>query len=410
MTKKIYLYIYFLTLVSFFYLKPFGYFVEMGRGAPFLLFELLWLWYGTKFFVKRPLKLYKKTHSLFIILFFISILPSIYMAYHLFHQGLLQSVISYRNLLLFLAIPAFLKMEFSENNIIKACLFFSVTSIVVSLFQTMNFSFLFVYTEKMAERVERELISKDEILAGGVSGIELVLIPLYYYCQKLYNHYSIKSLFIVVGLFAIVFLGQNRSSLFPAAAVVCLTLFFSDMKPRYLKFLIILIVCAGAMYLMKDKFVSLMEETSTQLTSTYDPRVVAMAYFLDLDRMSLGEILFGTGNISFKTSSYVMDLQEAHIHYSDVGFVGFWSQFGILPIILFLYYLFKGLFNKQLPGYLRITAAHILICGVTISYFEIPIHMIWFILFYYLMCYHYVLNQDVKKRGNALKRDLNLNH
>lgn len=405
MTKKIYLYIYFVLLVSCFYIKPFGYLALMGRGFPFLLFELFWLWYGTKYFVKRPLNLYKKTHSSFTTLFFLSILPSVYMAYYLFHQGLMQSIISYRNLFLFLAIPAFLKMEFSEKIIIKACLLFSITTFIVSLFRTMNLSFIFCYTEKMKDLVERTAESKDEMITGGIQGIELVLIPLYYYCQRIYHKFSNKDLFIVLVLFAIVFLGQNRSTLFPAALIVGLTFVFSDMRPQYLKYSIILIIGIGTIYVMKDKFLSLIEETSTQITSTYDPRVVAMSYFLNFDRLSLGEILFGTGNISFKTSSYVKDLQEAHIHYSDVGFIGFWSQFGILPIILFLYYLIKGLFNKKLPGYLRITALNILICGVTISYFEDPTHMIWFILLYYLISYHNILNQNVTKNSAIQERN-----
>lgn len=398
MSKKNYLFIYLVLLASCFYLIPFGYLALMGRGVPFLLFELFWLWYGTKYFVKRPMHLYENNTSHFTVLFFLSILPSVYMAYHLFHQGLVQSIISYRNLLLFLAIPSFLKIELSEKAIIRACLSFSITTIIVSLIRTLDISFLFVYTEKMEEAIEITTSSDNDILTGGIKGIELVLLPLYYYCQQLYHKFSNKSLIIVLGLFLIVFLGQNRSTLFPAALVVGLTFLFSDMRPKYLKYITIFILSIFVMYVLKDKFMSLIEETNTQITSSYDPRVVAMAYFLDFDRMSLGEILFGTGNISFQTSSYVKDLQEAHIHYSDVGFIGFWSQYGILPVILFLYYILKGIFTKCLPSYIRITAAHILICGVTISYFDTPIHMIRFILFYYLMCYYMILNNKRDKK------------
>lgn len=389
MSKTTYLYIYLVMLASFFYVVPFGYLATINRGAPFLVLELLWLVYGKYKYERRNL-LYKAEYSHFNLILFLCILPSAFMAYRLFNQGVMQSLISYRNLFLFYAIPVFLKIEFSTKNVIRACSYFAVTALITGILQKLEVPWLFYFSEGMESIVMGTRMNEDEVL--HIEGPEIVLIPLYFYCQKLYHKFSYKTLWWVVILFGIIFAGQNRSTLFPAAIVVGATFIFSDFKPVLLKYLIIAAIFAVAIYVLKDSFLNLIELTNTQVTSTYDPRVIAMNYFFDFDRMSLGEILFGTGNISFQTSNYVKNLQDAHIHYSDVGFVGFWSQYGILPVLLFIYFLVKGLLDKKIPAYVRVTAAHILICGVTISYFDTPIHMIWFILYFYLYKYYSFLN------------------
>lgn len=384
-------------LASFFMIKPFGNIALLGRGSIILIFELIWLWYGKRKYVKHPLHLYKKTKSKFCVLFFIFILPSMLMAYILFNQGIIQSLISYRNLLLFLAIPAFLKIEFSDKDIIRACTYFIVSSFIVSLIRTSGINSIFTYTVGFEESLNSRKF-EDAILIGGLCGVEILLIPLYYYCQKIYKNFSYPILLKIILLYIILFLAENRSTLFPASIVVAFTFLQSDIRPKTIKYIIILLITIAALFIFKENFISLIEETDVQVNSTWDPRVVAMAYFFDFSRMSIGEILFGTGNISFTTSNYVKYLQESSIHYSDVGFVGFWSQYGIMPIILFSYYLIKAIFTYSIPPYVKITAVHILICSVTISYFDDPIHMMWFILFYYLYCYYKYGNGNIRHK------------
>ena len=324
------------------------------------------------------------------------------MAKHLFNQSLFQSIISYRSLTYFLTIPCLIKVRPTIHDIVRAILIFSVITLFFSTLATFGFGFLFQYSEETLNRMkERSLLDKEtSIFINVLPGYPLFTIPLYYYCQKIIEKFKSDYIIRILYLFILLYLAQNRSCLFPALLFMGLSFLRCNIRPKVKKWAILFVIGMLGLIFMGDTFMSLFEETNKQVNRTNDPRILALGYFLDFSRMSIWEILFGTGKISFATSSYVETLQEAHIHYSDVGFVGFWSQFGIAPIILFSYYLFRALFSKKSPLFLRYLSAHILICSVTISYFDTPIHTTWFALCYYI----FILTQQHAIKSEKAER------
>ncbi len=220
-----------------------------------------------------------------------------------------------------------------------------------------------------------------------------------FYCVKLWKNYDSKTFFKATFLIFVIVSIQNRSTLFPAALFFGITILKCRFKYPLIKPLYIAIIGCIAVWLAFPIITSLIEETQTQVTSTYDPRVIAMDYFLNTSGRSLSSIIFGTGNISFLTSSYVATLQESHIHYSDVGFVGFWHQYGILATFTFIYYLLKCLVSSRQPWNSKYLALTILICGGTISYFGDSTHLLWFILFYYQYCLYKASNKTTSKKS-----------
>lgn len=398
--KCLFLVILLCLLANGFNLLPFGILERVGRGFPTLILTLCWMYYGVIRFGKTRKKYYNRNH--FVLIFFISILPSVWMAKHMFNQSLFQSIVSYRTLSYFLIIPCLIKVRPSIYEIVKAILVFSAITLFFSILATIGFSVFFQYSEEVLERMdERSLLDKEtSIFINNLPGYPLFTIPLYYYCQRITEKFKPDYIVRILYLFILLFLAQNRSCLFPALLFTGLSLFRANIRPRMAKWIILSLIGISGLIFMGDTFLNLFEETDKQVTSTYDPRVVALGYFLDFSRMSIWEILFGTGKISFTTSSYVETLQEAHIHYSDVGFVGFWSQFGIAPILLFSYYLIRALFSKKSPLFLRYLSAHILICSVTISYFDTPISTTWFALCYYI----FILTQQHTIKSEKAER------
>ncbi len=394
MSRARYLYIYLVLLSNIFAIIPFGYLLDIGRGFPFLVIQLFWLLLGYTNVVKSgPLPgLNTFRYKKIVLYIYISVVPSIFMAKEYFDQSFLQSLISYRNLLLFLAIPTFLTIRPTIYDIMRSLYWYAWTFLIVSLLRTfLPFQF-YTLSEREIDGVNA-IMSKDSsdfLFYYSYSCISSLVIPLYYYCVRLWKKYDKKDAFKVLLIYFILVIVQNRSTLFPATIVVGITLLKCRIKPVYIKPILIVISSIVIIYFSGNIIYNLVEQTDREMGSSYDPRILAMDYFLDFDRLSILEILFGTGNISFQTSDYVQNLQQDHIHYSDVGFVGFWSQYGILPIIIFSYYLIKCLLVKKMPTYLKLVSIHILICTVTISYFDMPIHMIWFILFYYILC-RYIL-------------------
>lgn len=395
MKRTTYLYIYYLAISNFFSIVPFGYLTSIGRGFPFLMFQLFWLLFGYLKYKRNPSipKLNTKSNESILLWLFIGIIPSVFMANELFGQTYLQSFISYRNLWLFLSIPTLLSIRPTIDELNKSIFSFGVTFLIVCLLRTLlPFQFYISSLQEVNYNTEggSRLLNMPLYVC-----YEIILLPLYFYCVSLWKKYDSRIALKAILLFIILVLIQNRSTLFPALIVVAITILKCRIRPYFIKAVIILGTSFILIYSVSEIILSLLEETSTQLGSTYDPRVKAMNYFLDFNRLSLSEILFGTGNISFQTSSYVANLQARHIHYSDVGFIGFWSQFGLLPICVFVYYLLKCIFTRYMPWSERFVAIHILICSATISYFESPSHMIWFVLFYYQYCLY---KSTIKKK------------
>lgn len=399
MKKYIYLYIYFIAISNFFSIIPFGYLNDIGRGFPILIFLLLWLFIGfNKYKTNIVPKLKTSSNNQITFWLFLSILPSIFMADFLFGQSFGQSIISYRNFWLYLAIPTFLSIRPTIEDINKSIYYYAITFLIICLIRTfLPFQF-YTVSEQESKMISslHDSSNSNFINMPSFACYEIILIPFYYYCVSLWKKFDKKIAFRTLLLFGIFVIIQNRSTLFPALIVFGITIIKCNIKPRFLKPFIILSICILSISIISKIILILFEETQTQLSSTYDPRIIALDYFLDFKRLSIWEILFGTGNISFQTSNYVANLQAHHIHYSDVGFIGFWSQFGLFPIVIFSYYLLKCIFIKAMPLFEKLVATHILICSVTISYFEAPAHMIWFILFYYLYCY-FNTSQKFKK-------------
>lgn len=389
MKRSTFIFIYGLIASSFFDIIPFGYLNEIARGVAFDMIELFWLVFGIYICPSRSKK--AGLHSKFLLLFYISVIPSFIMAKQLFGQSLFQSVITSRALLLYLAIPAFFKIAPTPKELIRGCYIYSIVFIVVCLARTfLPFQFYIASEKQIGYMVASgDLLNRPIEVCFG-----MIVLPMLYYCQSLYESFNLKSLKKVLILFAIILAIQNRTILFPSAAIVVLTFMFSKWKSPIMKFCFIVIVTTVSIGVFATLFTLLIEETFHQLESTGDPRIIAMTYFFNFDRLTWGEILFGTGNISYQTSSFVKDLQLAHIHYSDVGMIGFWSIYGLITVAILLWYIVKSI-SKCYPLYVRAFGIMTLICSLTWCYFNSSCRISWFVLLIYLTQYY----------GTAYKND-----
>ena len=79
---------------------------------------------------------------------------------------------------------------------------------------------------------------------------------------------------------------------------------------------------------------------------------------------------------------------ELGIYNSDLGMIGYWNQYGIIPVITFLAYIWRSFRAKWCPFYVKATGFHLLACALTISYFGTPANILWFVVFYYLYVYY----------------------
>jgi len=93
--------------------------------------------------------------------------------------------------------------------------------------------------------------------------------------------------------------------------------------------------------------------------------------------------LLGDGFISANVSGIIRTLQESGIFFSDVGFVGMWYQFGVIPVLTVLVMCIKA-FAKSKSFLVKACSIYILIGIPTMSYFAIGESLLWLSVFLYV--------------------------
>jgi hypothetical protein len=151
-------------------------------------------------------------------------------------------------------------------------------------------------------------------------------------------------------------------------------------------------------YQTHETWNKLLLETFTELNDEDYNRVLAFNYFLYEANPNWLTYFLGNGFLSSHTLSLMQDNMEQGIYNSDMGFLGYWNQFGLIPIIVFLTCIIKAFFSKLVPFHVKVMAFHIIACLLTISYFGKVQTILWFSLFYYLMVYNIVFKRNYQKR------------
>lgn len=381
MKKSIYIFVILILISEMYSLKIFHSLFLGGDLGYILLY--IWLLFGFIIYrrkTKNPL--YKKDNLIPVCFILFGILLSMFSAYILYGQTFIQSLIAYRRQYFWIVVFVLLYVRPSERSIIKSLNCFSIVYIVATFLRTYILPQWFV---------ERELFSAPGVEMQFCIGLPLLTIPMYYYCGRVRNYFELRDFFGVL-FYAIFFvLIKNRSVLF----VVIIIVAFSFITSKRKKISIPVTFIAGILftYFTFDTFVELNDETVNQVNDADYNRVKAFDYMLFSSHKDWLAILFGKGFISSHASSNMSNLMSMGIYNTDVGFVGYWDQYGIIPIIVFTFIIIKVLISKFVPFYIKAIGGHILVCSITISYMGIACNIMWFTLFYYLYLYYNYRNR-----------------
>ncbi len=311
----------------------------------------------------------------------ISFLPS----RSLYGQSFVSSFITSRAMLSMLALPILFVIQPSRRDIEKAAKWFSIILLVFAILDAMGIPIL-DRSFFIDEDHPKKLIDDDSFVML-LPGFHWVGISLFFCLDKLKKVFSTRNLVSSVFFFSAVFLLQNRTMLFISAVFFAYTFFTVTGKTskqtaviRYGTLLIVALIIG----VTAPQWLKLFKETSSQLGNDDYNRLLAYNYFLFQACPGVIHYFTGMGLISAKTSSIMKDLMDAGIYNSDVGFVGLWNHYGILPIIAVLIVTLKAL-KKGMPLYLKFNALFILIGGATITCFNTPDKNLWLCVFIYLL-------------------------
>lgn len=161
-------------------------------------------------------------------------------------------------------------------------------------------------------------------------------------------------------------------------------------KSKWRPILLFCIFCLTGFLLLQTREIwqALYTETVDQVGDSGYNRNLSYYYFLFEANKNIFTAIFGNGFLSAHTSSLMARLMDEGIYNSDVGFIGYYNQFGIIPVIIFISLSIKGIRRKYLPLYVRLYAFYILVGSLTIMYFGQDIKIICFIVYYYLFVYY----------------------
>lgn len=339
------------------------------RSENFAIIGFLYLLCGICFFKPKYKLVFPKIAYKLIYWIYLGIFLSMIMALLFYHQSIIQSIITYRVQILLLSPFLLFKLAPSKQEIIKSLEYFA---------------WIYLFANLLIRSVPG-LTEIDYTEEGhGVLGYEILPILIYYYLQRMGNKFEAKPLIYCFLIIILIFIQQNRSTLFPILLITGFSLLRIKSRYRILLIIVIgMIVATGIVY-SYEILRELITETQDQLSDPTYARNLALEYFLLAPAPNFLCDIFGHGLISSNTSSIVEALKEQEIFTSDVGFIGYWHEYGLIPIFVFLYLYISALVKRRVPYYLKCTSVQILACSLTISYFGITPHMIFFILFYYL--------------------------
>lgn len=375
---SIYILILALLYVKFWDIIPFG---NISQDTQ-LISILLYLVFGCFFFRRRKFVVphkYKYLKWIFAGIF-LSMLP----AYLFYDQPFFQSIITYRVNILLLTIVALFRISPKIEEIVQALFYFAILMLLVEILMPLSPS-LFIISEK---KLNYAYATGDMSSLKAIAGIEYLIIPMFYYLQKIKEKFSFYTFLRIIVLFAVFMLAENRSNLFPVILFTLYTFLHIRSKHKPLIICGLLLICAVFFISQKELFLGLYEESVTQINDTDYNRNKAYVYYLFNACPNFLCYILGNGRISIHHNPMVANLMEDGIYNTDVGFIGYWNEFGLIPVICMFIMFYKTLASKKMPYFMRLFALQILICGLTVSYFGSDDKILQFVLFYYLYFYY----------------------
>lgn len=353
MSKSTYILILFIISLNFFSIAIFSPIAD-EKCSISLLFWLL-IGYGT--YKRKPTKIPTFVRT-FTILILLSVLLTFLPAYTYHKQTILQSLITNRQMLGYIALPILFKIQPSEKDILKAFRYLFIFAIIVWIGRfILGYNILLMksvsYTNEYLENEGAKLIY-----------INFFIIYLYYLLAKYINFNTPKNLVWALIVFFFIICTLNRSLIFPSFTIF-LFYFITNKRTTNVKKIIFLLVFGIVIIMYLSPIInSLIDETQKQMNDNEYARNMSIHYFLNEASPDLYCKIFGNSMIGITSPENYAFLQfklDNFYNNNDLGWIGFWNYYGIVPILLYCIFFFKCIFKSGSPQYLKMTSLHMLI-------------------------------------------------
>ena len=296
-------------------------------------------------------------------LILIGVFLSIYPAAYFWNQSFQDSFLLYRHHIWLFYLLVFCKIRPSQRDIYRAIGIFTIVFSVIWVYQAVTHNLLVTYYDEGLED-GRYINVLDNEIGFFVNGFAIVLVLFYHYLAECLENRSMKSLLIMLLLFLLLLLATRRSYLFFAALMLGYVIIKRVRQPgKALSNVVVFLIIGIGLYYSLSLWDSLVTETQDQMGDDEYARWRSVNYFFNEFSPSLICKIFGNGFLSLKTAGgrMIQEMSSYNIYIQDIGLMGEWVKYGIIPIIVIYYILFQILFfnRKRYPLEIKFLALHI---------------------------------------------------
>ena len=384
-------------LLSFWNFRPV---VSLLNRDIILVLTLLWTILGFCLFPKKLSYRYFHRFNWLWIIFFTGIFISMLNAYFFWEQPLKTTFIAQRFSYTFILLPALFYVQSSPYDIEKTLRIISYITLVMWVISIIRPELIGNISE---EAIENRNFNPQATTDIGyyVTGIHIVVLYTYFLIQNYIKNFNFKAFLTALFWITFIILYQNRSLIIGIIIIFLYSVI--RLKSRHKPIIIGCICIIGTILITYTLNIweSLWEESQTQLADEDYNRWKALYYYLYDYSPNLWCYLLGNGMPS-GGNSYMGNLMwlnmERGIFTSDLGMIGMWIDYGLLPLIGIYYTLIRLLIKRYFPLWLKFASFHILLVP-TIFQFQQGIGILFFVLIIYMYVYYKIKHQIDKKNA-----------
>ena len=385
MKKSFYLFICLLLATSFWHLS----FIEgpLKRDGIFVL-TMMWTLAGYIFFYgqKRITVINSFRYKWYAYGILAGVFISVYSALTYWGQSISVTLLTQRFIYTIILLPALLFVQPSESDIFKALRWISFATMGVWLLSAVAPQLILKDGEVVTDRIENKTTS----IGIYVEGIEFVVLYLYFLIQKYIQAFTFKKLMGAMGVVLFFILYQNRSMLIGVALILFYSIIKLKSRYKFLMITIISLIIVGFVVYTASIWITFFQDTTEQLSDMDYNRWKALDYFFSSYSPKWFCYVFGNGMPSGGNSAFgnkMLDLWDDGIYASDLGLIGMWADFGIIPVILVYSIIIRGLFKSRFPRVFRFICFHILLVPTIFHFWSNP-GVTFFSLIIYMYAYY----------------------
>ena len=303
-------------------------------------------------------------------------------AYYYYGQDFSRSFLTNRHMFMIWMIPVLYAIRPTLREIRQAFYAFSVLFFILSLVVTFVDPYLIPHTDA-------EPFVEEGDFVHILPGIRLLVIALILALNECRKNQSVKNLLWAIFIFGVIFMVQNRTALLTSFVVIFLAIIRTDnAKGRLMGTAFGVLLGLVMVVYTATQWDFLIQKTIEELSDPEYNRNKAYIYMFS--ERNLTRYILGDGFISTYSNQLMTQLQDSGIFFSDVGMIGFWNQYGVIPTLALLIFFFKGLAAKC--GYVVNSLSIFFIIGIpSLSYFGMYATLVPLSIAFYL---YFVMSEN----------------